>query len=103
LIRLARLAAARRRGISLDEICAEFGVSHRTAQRLTDALEDAFVNVVTEDGEDRKRRWRLAEPQLDRLQLREETGLEAWKSPHGPPRPSGASVMQRPLPSCGTG
>ena len=41
LIRLARLAATRRTGIGLDEICEEFGVSHRTAQRMTDALETA--------------------------------------------------------------
>ena len=34
LIRLARLAASRRSGISLDEICQEFGISHRTAQRM---------------------------------------------------------------------
>lgn len=77
LIRLAQLAAARRGGISLEEICAEFGVSHRTAQRMTDALEKTFGNVSVKDGEDRKRRWRLVDPGLDRLQLRHETGVEA--------------------------
>lgn len=77
LIRLAQLAAARRSGISLEEITLEFEVSHRTAQRMTDALEEAFGNVLVEDGEDRKRRWRLVDPGLDRLQLRQETGVEA--------------------------
>lgn len=77
LIRLAQMAAARRGGISLDEICAEFRVSHRTAQRMTDALEETFGNVAAEDGEDRKRRWRLVDPGLARLQLRHETGVEA--------------------------
>jgi predicted DNA-binding transcriptional regulator YafY len=77
LVRLAQLAAARRGGISLDEICAEFGVSHRTAQRMTDALEESFGNVGAEDGEDRKRRWRLVDPGLARLQLRHETAIEA--------------------------
>ncbi len=77
LIRLARLAAARRGGISLEEIAQEFEVSHRTAQRMTDALEETFGNVQVEDGEDRKRRWRLLDPGLDRLQLRHETGVEA--------------------------
>lgn len=43
LIRLARLAAMRRGGISLEEICEEFGVAHRTAQRMTDALEISFA------------------------------------------------------------
>jgi len=77
LIRLAQMAVARRGGISLEEICAEFGVSHRTAQRMTDALEVTFGNVSAEDGEDRKRRWRLVDPGLARLQLRHETGVEA--------------------------
>ncbi|AVO38445.1 helix-turn-helix transcriptional regulator [Pukyongiella litopenaei] len=77
LIRLAQLAASRRTGISLEEICAEFGVSHRTAQRMTDALEQTFGNVDATDGADRKRRWRLVDPGLSRLQLRHETGVEA--------------------------
>ena len=77
LIRLARLAASRRGGISLDEICQEFGISHRTAQRMTDALETTFTNVEAADGDDRRRRWRVADPMLDRLQPRQETAVEA--------------------------
>jgi predicted DNA-binding transcriptional regulator YafY len=77
LIRLAQMAAARRGGISLEDICVEFCVSHRTAQRMTDALENTFGNVEAEDGEDRKRRWRLVDPGLSRLRLRHETGVEA--------------------------
>lgn len=77
LIRLAQMAAARRGGISLEDICEEFGVSHRTAQRMTDAMEETFGNVETVDGEDRKRRWRLVDPGLAHLQLRHETGVEA--------------------------
>ncbi|MGV4792982.1 WYL domain-containing protein [Rhizobium sp. F40D2] len=77
LIRLARLAAAGRRGISLEEISAEFGVSHRTAQRMTEALDQAFGNVLVEEAEDRKRSWRLADPMLDRMQLRHESAVEA--------------------------
>lgn len=77
LIRLAQLAAARRCGMSLEEIAQKFGVSHRTAQRMTDALEETFRNVSVEDGEDRKRRWRLIDPALDHLQPCHETGVEA--------------------------
>ncbi|MGO6846281.1 WYL domain-containing protein (plasmid) [Rhizobium ruizarguesonis] len=77
LIRLAKLAATRRGGISLDEICVEFGVAHRTAQRMTEALETAFVNVEAKDGPDRRRRWRVSDALLDRLQPRQETALEA--------------------------
>lgn len=77
LIRLAQMASGRRWGISLEEICEEFGVSHRTAQRMTDALEETFGNVEAADGEDRKRRWRLVDPGLSQLQLRHETAVEA--------------------------
>jgi predicted DNA-binding transcriptional regulator YafY len=77
LIRLAQIAAARRNGISLEEISDEFGVSHRTAQRMTDALAETFGNVEYFDGDDRKRRWRLVDLGLSRLQLRHETGVEA--------------------------
>ena len=68
LIRLARLAATRRTGIGLDEICEEFDISHRTAQRMTDALETVFANVEVMDGPDRRRRWRVADTMLDRLE-----------------------------------
>lgn len=61
LIRLAHLAATRRTGIGLYEICEEFSVSHRTAQRMTDALATLFINVEAIDGVDRRRRWRIAD------------------------------------------
>lgn len=77
LLRLARMAAARHSGISLEEICAEFGVSHRTAQRMTEALVDTFDSVTFEDGNDRRRRWRIADHHLDRLEPRQETAIEA--------------------------
>jgi predicted DNA-binding transcriptional regulator YafY len=77
LIRLARLAATRRRGISLEEICDEFDVTHRTAQRMTEALETVFTGVEFQDGPDRRRRWRVSDPMLDRLRPREETAIEA--------------------------
>src|SRR3546814_14154775 len=77
LVRLARLAAARRSGICLDEICEEFDVSHRTAQRMTDALETVFTNVAAEDGPDRRRRWRVMDRMVDRLQPRQETAVGA--------------------------
>jgi predicted DNA-binding transcriptional regulator YafY len=77
LIRLAKIAATRRGGVSLDEICTEFRIAHRTAQRMTDALETTFANVEFKDGPDRRRRWRLSDPLLDRLQPRQETAVEA--------------------------
>ncbi|MEO1688975.1 MAG: WYL domain-containing protein [Pseudomonadota bacterium] len=77
LLRLARLAAARRDGVSLDDIRAEFEVSHRTAQRMTDALETVFAGVSFRDGEDRRRRWRVEDPALERFHPRRETAIEA--------------------------
>lgn len=77
LLRLAQMAASRRRGVSLEDICAEFGVSHRTAQRMTEALDATFPNVTTMDDAERRRYWRLEAPLPDRLQPRQETAIEA--------------------------
>ncbi len=44
---------------------------------MTQALETTFVNVVTTDDAERRRRWRLDDPQLFRLAPRQETTLEA--------------------------
>jgi predicted DNA-binding transcriptional regulator YafY len=77
LIRLAQMAASRRGGVSLEDICAEFDVSHRTAQRMTAALDATFANVSTRDDVDRRRFWRTDAPLPDRLQPRQETAIEA--------------------------
>lgn len=77
LLRLAQIAASRRGGVSLEDICTEFGVSHRTAQRMTEALDSTFANVTMTDAEDRRRYWRLDAPLPERLQPRQETTIEA--------------------------
>ncbi|MGQ3485929.1 helix-turn-helix transcriptional regulator [Roseovarius pacificus] len=59
LLRLADMATARFEGVSLQEIAEEFGCDHRTAQRMTRALEAAFPQAEVKDDEDRRRRWRL--------------------------------------------
>lgn len=59
LLRLAELAASRHRGIGLQEIADEFGCDHRTAQRMTRALEDCFPNVQTVTDDQRKKYWTL--------------------------------------------
>ena len=58
LLKLAMMAT-RRSGVSLEEIVEEWGCSHRTAQRMTDALETAFPQTELQDGDDRKRRWHI--------------------------------------------
>lgn len=77
LLRLAQLAASRRLGISLEEISEEFGISHRTAQRMTSALEENFANVAVTEDFDRRRRWRIESPVPERLQPRQENTIEA--------------------------
>jgi predicted DNA-binding transcriptional regulator YafY len=59
LLRLAEMAAARYQGISLAEIAETFAVDHRTAQRMTKALEQVFPNCTTRTGEDMRKYWVL--------------------------------------------
>lgn len=58
LLKLAMMATGRT-GVSLQDIVDVWGCSHRTAQRMTDALHAAFPQTAVEDGDDRKRRWRI--------------------------------------------
>jgi predicted DNA-binding transcriptional regulator YafY len=58
LLKLAMMAT-RRSGVSLEEIVEEFGCVYRSAQRMTMALAAAFPQTQSEDGEDRRRRWRI--------------------------------------------
>ncbi|QUS37215.1 helix-turn-helix transcriptional regulator [Falsirhodobacter algicola] len=76
LMRLAQMAAARHSGVTLDEIAEEFGIVHRSAQRMTNALEAIFLCEVT-DGPDRKRRWKIREPRPLRLPRRPDRTIAA--------------------------
>lgn len=58
LLKLAMMAT-RRSGVSLEEIVEEFECVYRTAQRMTEALEAAFPQTQTSEGEDRKKRWHI--------------------------------------------
>ncbi|MFP4328275.1 MAG: helix-turn-helix transcriptional regulator [Paracoccaceae bacterium] len=78
LLKLADFAASRHSGVTLDDIAEAFGVHHRTAQRMTQALLDAFPHAVdVTDGPDRRRRWKLREVPLARLRLTGADELEA--------------------------
>lgn len=61
------LAAGRQMGVSLAEIAEEFDCSHRTAQRMTRALELVFPGVEVQTDEDRRNRWRLRDRRLGAL------------------------------------
>ncbi len=78
LLRLADFAAARHRGVTLQEIEDEFQVTRRTAQRMTNALESAFpiaVEILIDP--DRTKRWTLRESPLSRLRMHGDEELEA--------------------------
>ncbi|MDE0387623.1 MAG: WYL domain-containing protein [Rhodospirillales bacterium] len=54
-------------GMTLDEIMAEFGVSRRTAERMRDAVQEAFGVLELAEHDDNKNHWRLRSDALRRL------------------------------------
>ncbi len=60
LLRLAEMATARYSGVSLADIVSECAVDHRTAQRMTNALEDIFPNCTTRTDDERRKFWKLS-------------------------------------------
>jgi len=52
LLRLADMAAVREGGVSLEEIKQAFGVAHRSAQRMTQALAQTFPSIVVSGGQE---------------------------------------------------
>lgn len=68
LMRLAEMAAARHKGVSLVEITQEFGVNLRTAQRMIRGLEAAFPSIEFSTDQDRRRWWKLDDTKFLRMQ-----------------------------------
>jgi predicted DNA-binding transcriptional regulator YafY len=60
LIQLATLVSSRRYGVTLEEVSDQFEISHRTAQRMMRTLENQFADVETFNGDDNRKRWRMA-------------------------------------------
>lgn len=81
LLRLADLATARYRGVTLSEVSEEFDVHERTAQRMVRALSEVFPHAVEVlEGDDRKRRWKMREVPVARMRLEGAAELEALES-----------------------
>ncbi len=59
LLELATFVAARRMGVTLDDVGERFGVSRRTAQRIMHALEAQFPDTESGFDEDGHKRWKL--------------------------------------------
>lgn len=61
LLRIAEMAKARYRGVSLRDIMNELLVNERTARRMVRELEDLFPKVLITEDEERRRFWKLAQ------------------------------------------
>ena len=77
IMRLAEEAAARPGGISLVQIVDTFGVTLRTAQRMSRALEEAFPMVQTRTDKERRKWWQLPDSRLLHLQGIRDSELSA--------------------------
>jgi predicted DNA-binding transcriptional regulator YafY len=80
LMRLAEMAAARHKGVSLVEVSAEFGVNLRTAQRMIRGLEAAFPSIEFSTDQDRRRWWKLNDTKFLRMQGIRDHELEALET-----------------------
>ena len=77
IMRLAEEAAARPGGISLVQIVDTFGVTLRTAQRMSRALEEAFPMVQTRTDKERRKWWQLSDSRLLHMQGIRDSELSA--------------------------
>jgi predicted DNA-binding transcriptional regulator YafY len=77
IMRLAEEAAARPGGISLVQIVETFGVTLRTAQRMSRALEEAFPMVQTRTDKERRKWWQLPDSRLLHMQGIRDSELSA--------------------------
>ena len=66
VLKLARALAINREGLTLDEMADFLGVGRRTAERMRDAVEQAF-GLLDHDEDGRKKRFKLAISGLDRF------------------------------------
>ena len=59
IIALAVLLQGSHTGVTLDDIQSKFCISRKTAERMRDAVRDAFGPLEEVPGDDRRKRWRL--------------------------------------------
>jgi len=72
LLRIAEMAKARYRGVSLRDIMSELSVNERTARRMVRELEDLCPKVLITEDEERRRYWKLAQvPFIDHRVVQE--------------------------------
>jgi predicted DNA-binding transcriptional regulator YafY len=79
LLELARMAAAQRLGITLEDVIARFRCTKRTAQRMFRILEHLFTDTETRFDEGGRKRWSLppgAMKELDSVTSEEFAALD---------------------------
>ncbi len=59
ILDLAVMASSRSSGITLQDVCQRFGISHRTAQRMMRVLEGRYLDIETSTDDDGRKRWHL--------------------------------------------
>lgn len=59
LLHLAVLLSGSYSGLAISDLQREFGISHRTAQRMMAAIRERFPGCEEVNGDDRAKRWRL--------------------------------------------
>ncbi len=59
LLRIAEMATSKFDGISLQDVTAEFGCDHRTAQRMMRAFEAIFPQLDISSDAERRTRWHM--------------------------------------------
>ena len=77
LMRIAEIANSRHRGICLNDVEEEFGVNHRTAQRMMRAFELAFPSYTCTTDADRRRRWKIPDTSILSMRGLQDTELVA--------------------------
>lgn len=77
LMRLAEMAAGRRKGICVNDIVDELDVNQRTAQRMLRGLELAFPGLKAVEGPGRRRYWKLSDSRFVQMQGVRDTELAA--------------------------
>lgn len=80
LLRLARMAS-NYSGVSLTEIEREFGCVRRTAQRMTQALEQVFADTEDHVDGDGIKRWRVPRRRVGEFSRLRPMRLPRWKWP----------------------
>ena len=82
VVRLAMRLQGSRGGMTLDDVRTEFSISRRTAERLRDAVDEAFGPLIpVEDRDEKETALAVAITRLAAFRLRVGRGVDGTLSP----------------------